>query len=47
VNTVEVQDTCRERYGPVRAALADRLASGDELGASIVIDIDGEILVDL
>jgi CubicO group peptidase (beta-lactamase class C family) len=43
----EVQGTCDTRFTPVREELASRLASGDELGASIVVDIDGEVIADL
>jgi CubicO group peptidase (beta-lactamase class C family) len=43
----EIQGTCDERFWPVREELAARLASGDELGASLVIDIGGEIVADL
>ena len=44
---VEVAGTCGERFEPVRAALAAQLASGEELGASIVVNIDGETVVDI
>ncbi|HUZ53484.1 MAG TPA: serine hydrolase domain-containing protein [Streptosporangiaceae bacterium] len=44
---VEVEGTCGERYEPVQAALAAQLASGEELGASIVVNIDGETVVDI
>jgi CubicO group peptidase (beta-lactamase class C family) len=44
---VAVDGTCAERYEPVRAALAAQLASGEELGASIVLNIDGETVVDI
>ena len=43
----ELQGTCSEQFEPVREELAARLASGDELGASLVINIDGEIVADL
>jgi CubicO group peptidase (beta-lactamase class C family) len=42
-----VQGSCSERFEPVRAALADKLASGEELGASIVINVDGETVADM
>jgi CubicO group peptidase (beta-lactamase class C family) len=45
--TVEVQGTCGEQFEPVRAALAEKLAAGDELGASIVINVDGETVADI
>lgn len=38
---------CDERFGKVRAALADNIASGEEVGACITIDIDGEAVVDI
>jgi CubicO group peptidase (beta-lactamase class C family) len=38
---------CDERFGKVRAALADNIASGEEVGACIAIDIDGETVVDI
>ena len=43
----EVAGTCGERFEPVRAALAAQLASGEELGASIVVNVDGETVVDI
>jgi len=45
--TAEVHGTCSESFGAVRDALAERLGSGEELGASIAIDVDGETVVDL
>ncbi|MFC4592032.1 serine hydrolase domain-containing protein [Sphaerisporangium corydalis] len=44
---VEVSGSCDARFEPVRDALAERLASGDELGASIVVDVDGDTVVDI
>jgi CubicO group peptidase (beta-lactamase class C family) len=44
---VEVEGTCDQRYEPVRAALAAQLASGEELGACIVLNVDGETVVDI
>lgn len=43
----EVQGTCDERFEAVRAALEAQLASGEELGASVFLDLDGETAVDL
>jgi CubicO group peptidase (beta-lactamase class C family) len=43
----EIQGTCAGRFEAVRGALARNLDSGEELGASIVVDIDGDVLVDL
>ncbi len=42
----EVSGTCDARFQPVREALAKQLER-EELGASIVIDIDGETVVDI
>jgi CubicO group peptidase (beta-lactamase class C family) len=43
----EVQGTCDARFKEVRDTFAANLASGGELGASLVVDIDGEVLVDI
>ncbi|CAL9569255.1 hypothetical protein SUDANB145_04788 [Streptomyces sp. enrichment culture] len=42
-----VQGTHETRFDAVRAALQKNLDSGEELGASLVVDIDGERVVDL
>ena len=43
----EVSGTCDARFEPVRAALAEQLRSGDDLGASIAVDVDGQAVVDI
>ncbi|HET6963406.1 MAG TPA: serine hydrolase domain-containing protein [Acidimicrobiales bacterium] len=43
----DVSGTCDSRFKEVRDVLAANLASGEELGASIAIDVDGEVLVDI
>jgi len=43
----EVHGVCDGRFEAVRGALARNLDSGEELGASIVLDIDGDIVVDV
>jgi CubicO group peptidase (beta-lactamase class C family) len=43
----DIHGTCDERFEAVRAALAKNLDSGEELGASIVVDIDGDNVVDM
>jgi hypothetical protein len=43
----DIHGTCDERFEAVRSALAKNLDSGDELGASIVVDIDGDNVVDM
>src|SRR6478609_3531528 len=43
----DIHGTCDERFEAVRGALAKNLDSGEELGASIVVDIDGDNVVDM
>ncbi len=43
----EIDGRCDERFEPVRDALARNLDAGEELGASIVLDLDGDILIDI
>jgi CubicO group peptidase (beta-lactamase class C family) len=43
----DVNGTCDPRFDAVRAALQGNLDSGEDLGASMVVDIDGERVVDL
>ena len=43
----DIHGTCDERFEAVRSALAQNLDSGEELGASIVVDIDGDHVVDV
>ncbi len=43
----EVHGTCDEEFAAVRRLLQDNLDSGAELGASLVVDIDGHLAVDL
>ena len=42
----EVHGSCDERFAGVRDALAQQL-DGDELGASVAVDLDGETVVDI
>ncbi|WP_234374981.1 MULTISPECIES: serine hydrolase domain-containing protein [unclassified Streptomyces] len=42
-----VEGTSTDRFEPVRAALAAHLEAGEELGASIAVDVDGVMEVDL
>ena len=42
----QVHGTCSERFAQVRAEFEENLRSGEELGASIAIDLDGETVVD-
>ena len=43
----DIHGTCDNRFEAVRGALARNLDSGEELGASLVLDIDGDIVVDI
>jgi CubicO group peptidase (beta-lactamase class C family) len=43
----DLQGRCDERFDGLRTALGQNVDSGAELGASIVVDLDGEIAVDL
>jgi CubicO group peptidase (beta-lactamase class C family) len=43
----EVHGRCDERFAGVREALAQQLDAGEELGASVAVDLDGETVVDL
>jgi hypothetical protein len=44
---IPVEGTCDERFGPVREAMAANLASGEDLGCSVAIVLDGQLVVDL
>ena len=46
VPVAEVHGSCDERFQGVRDALAQQL-DGEELGASIAVDLDGETVVDI
>jgi CubicO group peptidase (beta-lactamase class C family) len=43
----DVQGTCDPRFSGVRDALVDNLASGEEFGASVYVDLDGTGVVDI
>jgi CubicO group peptidase (beta-lactamase class C family) len=43
----DLHGRCDERFGTVRDELARNLDSGEELGASLVLDIDGDLVIDL
>ena len=42
-----IQGVCADRFRAVRTALERNLDSGEELGASLVLDIDGDIVIDM
>jgi hypothetical protein len=39
--------TCSARFDPLRELFAAKLESGEDLGASLAFNIDGEMVVDL
>lgn len=39
--------TCSARFEPVRELFAAKLESGEDLGASVALNIDGELMIDL
>ena len=41
----DVQGSCDDRFAGVREALEQQL-DGDELGASVAVDLDGQTVVD-
>jgi CubicO group peptidase (beta-lactamase class C family) len=43
----DIHGACDDRFELVRGALAQNVESGEEIGASIVVDLDGEIAVDI
>ena len=43
----DLHGTCGAGFEPVRRALARNLDSGADLGASLVLDIDGDIVINL
>ena len=43
----QIEGKCEPRFEAVRGALAQNLDSGEELGASLVVDIDGDLVVDM
>ena len=43
----DIRGVCDQRFEAVRDALARNVDSGEELGASLVLDVDGNVVVDL
>jgi CubicO group peptidase (beta-lactamase class C family) len=43
----QIEGKCEPRFEAVRGALAQYLDSGEELGASLAVDIDGDLVVDM
>jgi CubicO group peptidase (beta-lactamase class C family) len=43
----DIQGHCDDRFAPVRDAFADNFANRNEIGASVAVSLDGEMVVDL
>ncbi len=39
--------TCSAQFDPLRELFVAKLESGEDLGASLAVDLDGEMVVDL
>src|SRR5436190_3943418 len=46
-HAIELGGTCIARFEPLRELFAAKLESGEDLGASLAFNIDGEMVVDL
>jgi CubicO group peptidase (beta-lactamase class C family) len=46
-DTVEIQGRCEDRFKEVRDALAANLAKGADVGASVAVSLNGELVVDI
>jgi CubicO group peptidase (beta-lactamase class C family) len=46
-HTTELAANCSVRFDLLRELFASELESGEDLGASLVVNIDGEVVVDL
>src|SRR5438128_4114441 len=46
-NPTALGGTCSDRFDPLRELFAAKLESGEDLGASFAVNIDGEMVVDL
>jgi CubicO group peptidase (beta-lactamase class C family) len=42
-----IAGACPDRFASLRAAFADNFARGDDVGASVAVTIDGELVIDL
>ena len=47
MTVADIHGRCDGRFEAVRGALARNLDSGAELGASLVVDMDGETVIDM
>ena len=43
----QIEGSCSDRFAAVREAFAYNLGSGQDIGASVAIVVDGELVVDL
>lgn len=44
---VRIEGTCTDRFAPVREAFTHNLCTGQDVGASVAVFVDGEAVVDL
>ena len=44
---MNVHGTCDSRFDDLREIFTDNIASGEECGAALAIDVDGDLVVDL
>jgi CubicO group peptidase (beta-lactamase class C family) len=44
---VQIQGTCSEEFAPVRAAFTHNLETGQDVGASVAVFVEGQCVVDL
>jgi hypothetical protein len=43
----QVQGTCPDKFAAVKALMESQIASGEELGASLTVNIDGKEVIDI
>jgi CubicO group peptidase (beta-lactamase class C family) len=44
---IEIQGSCEDRFKEVRDTLAANLAKGADVGASVAVSVDGQLVVDI
>lgn len=47
MSDVVIHGSCDERFGALRDLLAATIAAGEDCGASVAVDVDGEMVVDI
>jgi hypothetical protein len=46
-SSIDVQGYCDPKFDKVRDVLAESIASGADVGASVAVTLDGEMVIDL